>query len=159
MKQSIFKQPKLKLISKICVGGGAIAIICAAAPTTGQYTTDVTQFQSNNIAQASVQQINMILCIIGQTNFSQFTNKGPQLAQVDQNMCQTSGNQGQQANGGSTVSAPNFMNIIFDSKRADANSPQTVNIWISANIGSGNGSSNPMNINATLSVTQTPTTA
>src|SRR6185437_6728826 len=152
------KQPKIKLLSKICIGGGAIALICAAAPTTGQYGSDVTQLQSNNIAQASVAQVNMILCILQNTNFSQFTNQGPHLAMVDQNMCQTSGNQGQQANGASTVSAPNMMNVIFDTTRADANSPQIAKIWITANIGGGGGGPSLVNINATLSVTQTPTT-
>ena len=148
----------MKKIIKSITFLGSLIILCAAAPTSGDYAAAVNQIQVNNTVQQSLQQVNNILCIVGLTDYPQFTNAGPTLALVNQNICNQSGNPGQQAgsNGGSTTGAPNYFNIIFDAVRANNSSPESVKIWITGNIGGGNGQPESAYIEAVLNVSESP---
>lgn len=161
------KQHNYKSMLKFILGGAVLALICASVPTSGAYVTDVTQVQVNNSAQDAVSQINQILCVIANTNYSavntdgtpKFIGQGNILAQVDQSMCQTGGNPGQQSNGTNASGTTNYLNIIFNAPaRASNNDPQTAKMWITGNVGGGNGEPMPVLIEATLSVSQTPST-
>jgi hypothetical protein len=156
-----------KSLFKFVFGGVIVALICASAPTGGAYVNDVTQVQVNNSAQAAVAQVNQILCIISNTNYSalnadgtpKFIGHGNFLAQVDQSMCETGGNPGQQSNGTNATGITNYLNLIVNAPaRASSTDPQTAKIWVTGNVGGNNGEQMPVLIEATLSVSQTPTT-
>lgn len=125
MKTKIYK---FSQAFKFLFAGSMIALICASAPTSGAYINDITQTQVNNPAQESLQTVNQILCVIKNTDFSEFIGKGTTLAQVDMNLCQTSGNPGQQSNGSNSSSTPDLLNVYFNAPTVNSGQPQTVTI-------------------------------
>ena len=146
-----------KKIIKSITFFGSLILLCAAAPTSGDYSLAVNQIQVNNSVQQSLQQVNNILCIVGLTDYTQFTNSGPTLALVNQNICNQSGNPGQQAgaDGNSATGAPNYFNIVYNATRAGKTSPEKVVIWITGNIGDNNQPESAY-IEAVLNVAESP---
>lgn len=115
-----------------------------SAPTQGPYINDQVQLNVNNASQQSLDNANGILCIIAKTNYSNFTNGGAYLAQVDQNSC---------GMGGGSADQPSLMQITVDSSRENTNSPQITKIWVR-----GGDSEKQMLIEGTLVITSSPTT-
>ena len=90
-----------------------------ALPTSGAYVTDKTQKFTNNFTQRIINQINGILCIGTQTNYSDFTNQGAYLAQVDMNACGMGDNE--------DTGTPTLTQVVVDP--TNASQTQTVKFW------------------------------
>jgi len=76
--------------------------------------------------------VNMILCLMDQTQADEMVNQGTYLALVDFNRCQQGqsggGNSGQSASGGKGAQ---YWNFVVNSSRASNGAPQIVKVWIS----------------------------
>lgn len=139
------KQIIISLTLAGIVAIGATGFRLLVAPTQGSYIKDQVQINVNNASQQALDTVNGILCIISKTNYSDFSNKGAYLAQVDQNSC---------GMGGSDASQPALMQIVVDSTRENTSSPQLAKVWVRD---SGQGGKQ-MLIEGKLSISASPTT-
>ena len=129
-------------------------VLGIAAPTQLKVTVDstkealqgVNQFSNNDPMQSSLQVSNTLLCMIGLTNYSQFTNKGPTTADVNLTLCQKSYKDAQS-------SAPNYFRITYNATRENNSSPESVVFWINGNVGTD------ILVKAIMHVNEEPSTA
>jgi hypothetical protein len=101
------------------------------------YSTDVAQVSIYDASMESLQTVNMILCVMGQTRATEMVNQGAYIALVNEDKCDTGGNESSGGSGGaqSTGSGASdqtakFNKWTINSTRADNSSPQIVKIWV-----------------------------
>ncbi|MEW6602767.1 MAG: hypothetical protein AB1499_17480, partial [Nitrospirota bacterium] len=104
-------------------------------PADSDYMNDETHVFVNERAADTFSIVNEILCMIGQTKYSEMVNKGNYKAQIDKTLCSSdsddpssAGEDSQNQSSGSTM--PEYELWTINSSRADDNSPQIVKVWI-----------------------------
>jgi hypothetical protein len=154
-------------IRRLAFGLVAMASIPAlavppAVPTSGAYSTDVTQSYVEDATSQGIRLPNTVLCYMNGTGANQGTvlNQGTYIALVDKNKCENASgavNSSASGNSGAT-SAPDYMTGIVTATRADDASPLIGKVWFLENAmnGPGGGTSTGI-IYAKLSATSAPT--
>jgi hypothetical protein len=148
----------LTLASKVSVVDAKLSgsVAAAAAPLTiglfrvtaadlsaaSDYNKDKTNVWVDERSTEALENINNILCMIGQTKYDAMLNQGNYIALVDNNVCNsaksdasTAGQQAQNQSSGATM--PNYIKFTVNSSRVDNNSPQIVKAWV-RDTGEGN---------------------
>lgn len=149
---------KTKLLQKITTLTSAMLLSAAAwaVPSSGPYVTDPQNEYVQDATSDSIGSVNMILCIISGMNIngSAMLNKGPYIALIDLNQCQSHGSSSSSSSGSSGASAAkNYMTAIVDATRGSASTdPMLANVWMSMT-----EQGKQMNISLRLSATQSPT--
>jgi hypothetical protein len=149
---------RTKLLQQITTLTSALLLSAAAwaAPTTGAYVSDPQTEYVQDATSDSIGSVNMILCIISGMNIngSAMLNKGPYIALIDLNQCQSHGSSSSSSSGSSGASAAkNYMTAIVDATRgAGSTDPMLANIWMSMT-----EQGHQINISLRLSATQSPT--
>jgi hypothetical protein len=146
---------KPNALSFLIAGTLAVANFAIAAPTSGEYVSDVTQSYVNDATSNGMQLVNKILCSVNATgvNLSAVLNTGNYLALIDTNKCAAGTSS---ANSVSSVdgveSAPNFIVVTANAVRTDNSSPLNAKIWFRTTSTSNVGMLGI--ISATLSATE-----
>ncbi len=109
--------------------------MAASVPADSDFATDTTNVYVEEQSVQMFAQINEILCMIAQTRYDEMLNKGPYIAQIDQNQCRSSrgdaSEAGQEAsNQSSGATAPSYQAWTVESSRIDNNSPQIIKAWV-----------------------------
>ncbi len=129
---------------------GYKATIAALNDPTTDFTTDEQHSWVHDRALEPLDEVNNILCYVGQTAADQLVNQ-TYIALVDSSKCERSGEQSggqdQSSGGGKTVELEKW---IVKSTRADNNSPQYVQLWVPKT----SGDEMPMEIRAEVTVTE-----
>jgi len=101
------------------------------------YSTDEAQVHIYDASMESLQTVNMILCMMGQTRATEMVNQGAYIALVNEDKCETGGNESSGGSGGAQSTGSNgsdqtakFNKWTINSTRADNSSPQIVKIWV-----------------------------
>ncbi len=134
------------------------AVIAALTDLSSDYTTDPQNKWVHDRALEPLDEVNNILCYIGQTGAEKLVNK-TYIALIDAASCERSGGggggQNQSSGGGKTVQMEKW---TVQSTRADNSSPQIVRIWAPSG---GDGGSNrpPTEIRAEITITEGVTSA
>lgn len=149
------KKYSLNNLIKFTIGVLTLMVLCAAVPSSGPFVTYKTQYQLNNPVQNAVSTVNTILCVLTLTKYSEHTNGGLQFVQVDQKLCDNSGNPGQQGNNSDNSAVPQIMNVAYNATRVGSQ-PESVDIWITANFDGGRSGS-VSQLNAHLDAIANPT--
>jgi len=107
----------------------------SAMTGTSDYNLDKTQVYVDELSTNSLDTINQILCLIGQTKYDAMLNQGSYLALVDNNQCNSNNSNvssaGQQAqNQSSSANMPDYWNFTLVSSRASNTSDEIVKVWI-----------------------------
>lgn len=118
------------------------AVIAALTDPSSDYTTDPQNKWVHDRALEPLNEVNNILCYIGQTGADKLVNK-TYTALVDSSKCErqgkAGGGQNQSSGGGKTVELEKW---TVESTRTDNNSPQIVRIWATGG-GGGGGQNGP----------------
>lgn len=96
------------------------------------FSTDPINTYVFDSSMVALDTVNMILCLMSQTGASAMVNQGPYIAMVNEDDCEQGENQSStgetgQSSGGQTEQLNTW---TVNSKRADENSAQVVNIWV-----------------------------
>lgn len=131
------------------------AVLAALADSNTQFSTDEQHAWVHDRALEPLDDVNNILCFIGQTGADQLVNK-TYTALVDASMCEregdTGGGQDQSSGGGKSVELEKW---VVESVRADNNSPQFVRIWAPSGRDDGDDDFGPpMEIRAEVEISQ-----
>jgi len=101
------------------------------------YSTDVAQVSIYDASMESLDTVNMILCVMGQTRATEMVNQGAYIALVNEDKCDTGGNKSSSGSGGAQSTGSNgssqtakFNKWTINSTRASNSSPQIVKIWV-----------------------------
>lgn len=134
----------------VSLRAGIAALRARAFPDNSAFATDRTNLYVQEQSVEAFNNVNEILCMVGQTRYEQFLNQGPYTAQVDQNLCaaNSGGGNGDQTSG---AGAPKYSIWTVDSSRPDNASPQTVRVWIRGVTGPGD---EPQFIRAKMVITE-----
>ena len=129
-----------------------------AVPTsaTADYNKDITNVYVNEKAGDAFKTVNMILCMISQTKYSDMVNQGFYTAMINTNSCKGNDSaslSGSSASAGtSATSAPSYDVWTVKSERATATSEQIFTAYIHlAQAGKDNG---PMTVEAKATITE-----
>ena len=138
------------------------AMAAAAAPAVPEgsdYYTDKTHVYVHEKAGDALKTVNMILCMIKQTQYSdsRLINQGWYKALIDAGACEaddSTDNAASSSESGTTDSdaAPSFDSWTVKSERADESSPQLLSAYI--HMGKGGPGDQPMTIHAKMTVTE-----
>ena len=113
---------------------GILKAISRAPGATSDYYLDKTQVWVNERSVESLDNVNNILCMVGQTKYDAMLNQGAYIALVDQNLCSSKSNAstaGQDSqNQSSSASMPDYMKFVLNSSRVDDNHDEIVNAWV-----------------------------
>jgi len=110
------------------------AINVATFGATTDYAKATTDVFVNEQSAQALKQVNSILCYVGQTKYTDLTNKdigfgrGIYRAQVNDTKCESKGGSGGKSKGGGKVT---YSDWVVESTRADSASPQIVKFWVS----------------------------
>ena len=115
-------------------GGTALALYNDAGT---DYSTDEARVNIYDASMESLQTVNMILCVMEQTRATEMVNQGAYIALVNEDKCDTGGNESSGGSGGAQSTGSNgsdqtakFNKWTIISTRADNSSPQVVKIWV-----------------------------
>ncbi len=138
--------------------------------TTADWFVDPQFIFVHERSEEAFKRSNEILCMIGQTEWESMTNQGAYIALVDENECKSTrdsassaGQSSQDTNKASNANAPNYMQWVIMSKRADAttaepNPPQVISAWVPGEVGGGPNFKGEMGvIQAKIVVQEKPT--
>ncbi len=105
------------------------------------YTTDPVHTHVYDSSIEPLETVNMILCLMDQTRAADMVNKGPYIALVNGDECESGDNGGGGQGGGQSSSnqATALKKWTIESTRADNNSPMLVKIWFQEKDGGGGG--------------------
>lgn len=107
-----------------------VALNKNATDVDTHYSTDPVNTYVYDASMESLDTVNMILCLMGQTRASDMVNAGAYIALVNENKCEQgqgqSGSTGQSSSGQMTE----YNSWVIESSRTDNASPQHVKIWI-----------------------------
>ncbi|HKJ09672.1 MAG TPA: hypothetical protein VKA76_11365 [Gammaproteobacteria bacterium] len=114
---------------------GALPItVHAALPADSPYATDPQSAYVEDATSDGIANLNQVLCIVHAMRPAAMVNKGPYVALVDMNKCdsrsQASASNSTAGASGAT-SAPNYMNAVVNITRADNTRPMTGKVWMS----------------------------
>jgi hypothetical protein len=129
----------------LLTGGTALAQI----PSTSAYITDHQNEYVQDDTSQGIENLNMVLCVIGAMNPGAMVNAGPYIALVDMNKCDPKG-----GGSDSAVGATNFATAVVNVTRDSNADPMIGKVWLS--LSQDGGSSD---VFAYLSATQSPATA
>jgi len=122
------------------------------------YSKDEQHFHMWHPALEPIENVNNILCFIGQLKPGEFVNAGNYVALVDKNKCEKgsgdSSSQGNQSSSSSS-STPNYVKVLADSTRTSSTEPMEVKFWIPEMGDDGHAQS----IKAKITVKEAPTDA
>ncbi len=114
---------------------GIMKALSKAPATSSDYYTDKTQVWVNERSVESLDNVNNILCMVGQTKYDAMLNKGNYIALVDRNQCNsdksnasTAGQDSQ--NQSSSATMPDYMKFVVNSSRIDDNHNEIVEAWV-----------------------------
>jgi len=107
----------------------------SAVTVTSDYEMDKTEVYVDEVSTNSLDTINNILCMVGQTKYDAMLNKGSYIALVDNNQCNSNNSDvssaGQQAqNQSSGANMPDYMSFTVVSSRASNTSNEIVQAWV-----------------------------
>ncbi len=115
---------------------GFFAARAASFSATSDYNTDKTNVYVQERSAEQFDNINNILCMMGQSKYDAMLNKGDYVALVDKNQCDSnksdasSAGQSSQQSQSSSANMPSYMKFTVNSSRVDNNSPEIVKVWI-----------------------------
>ncbi|MBF0236424.1 MAG: hypothetical protein HQM12_01865 [SAR324 cluster bacterium] len=122
---------------------GTFRLSAADVPADSAYNTDKTHVFVEEKSTQALDTVNNILCMLDLLSYDEMLNKGPYIAQVDENLCAdskddaSSANQSSQSDTGS--SSPEYTYFTVESIRKDDNSNQYVTFWFSQDNDMGGG--------------------
>ena len=110
---------------------GSLPSQALSDPNT-DFSTDQVNAYVYDASMESLDTVNMILCLMGQTRASDMVNRGAYIALVNEDKCETGENQSDttttgQSSGGSQTE---YNRWTINSTRADDTSDQLVQIWV-----------------------------
>ena len=116
-------------------GSGSIsglmrAAILAAVPTSGAYITDVPELYVYDESMEVLDEINSIMCMIGQTRYPDMVNLGDYIAMIDTGPCDRREDHSSDSSNQSSSETESFEKWTVNSSRASNSSPHVVNAWI-----------------------------
>jgi hypothetical protein len=95
------------------------------------FSADKTQVWVDDRTTDVLDNVNSILCMVGNTRYDAMVNKGAYLALVDQNLCRSASGAGQQSQDQSSgANMPQYMEFIMNSTRQDNTSDEIVKAWV-----------------------------
>jgi len=105
--------------------------ICIAqiAPSSGAYTTDLTNTYVQDQALDSISTVNMIMCFLGALRPEQKAGVGPYRALVDLKKCDSAKGGSESTSVGSN-SEVNYVETVVESSRESTNSPLLSKAWV-----------------------------
>lgn len=113
----------------------AAPVFAWATPPTGTaYFTDPQNSYVQDETSDGISQLNMVMCIMNSMKPAAMVNKGPYVALVDMNKCDSkkqSSTSNATAGASGATAAPNYMNAVVDVTRTDASTPMLAKIWMS----------------------------
>lgn len=138
---------------------GVVALSPEDLSADSDYHKDPQEVYVEDRSIEAFQQINEILCYLGQTQYHEMLNQGDYLAQVDKKRCEQGrdsvSNAGQQAQqsqqSGAESDMPEYESWTVNSSRADGDSPQVVKFWIQDE---GNEYDGPSQIRAKIIISE-----
>ena len=123
---------------------------------SADYNKDITNVYVNEKSGDAFKTVNMILCMISQTKYSDMVNKGFYTALINKNTCQGNDSASLSASSSSastsSVSAPSYDNWTVKSERATATSDQILTAYIHLSQSGKNGL--PMTVQTKATVTE-----
>jgi hypothetical protein len=134
------------------------ALAREGVPAGSDYMTDKTNIYVNEKAGEAFKSVNQILCMVGQTKYSDsaLINKGFYKAMINSGVCQgndDAANSGSSAQGDTSASnAPSYDIWTVKSERADANSPQYLTAYV--HMSKGGPQNQPMTVHARVAITE-----
>ena len=147
------KSLALSLLAIGAVPLSASAALAASSP----YTTDPQNSYVQDATSDGISSLNMVLCIMDAMKPADMVNKGPYVALVDKNKCDSkSQSSTSNSTGGASgaTAAPDYMNAVVDVTRASDSDPMIGKIWMSMT-----EQGNPVDIYVHATATQSPTDA
>ena len=118
----------------------AFAAPALADPAAGSaYFTDRQESFVFDQTSEKIGTVNMIACIIDRMNPVEMVNRGPYIALVDMNRCDTErrSDASRSSDTGGSASATDYMRAIVDSTRASTSDPMRVKGWAEPEEGGG----------------------
>ena len=127
----------------------------ATPPAGTAYFTDPQNSYVQDETSDGLSQLNMVLCIMNSMKAADMVNKGPYIALVDKNKCDTS-RQSSASNSATSstgaTAAPDYMNAVVDVTRTDNTTPMLAKIWMSFT-----EEGHPVSVYVHLTATTSPT--
>lgn len=142
-------------------GLARLAALANPVPDNSDYNKDVTNVYVNEKSGEAFKTVNMVLCMVAQTKYSDssLVNHGPYIAMVNSNICRnndSADNSGSSASAGtSATAAPSYDLWTIISERADdaLATPHILSFYI--HMKDGGGSNNePMSVQAKMTITE-----
>jgi len=155
MKPIILKRKYLVL--SIMAAAAAPLPVLATPSSTSPYVTDTQNAYVQDATSDGISSLNMVLCIMDAMKPADMVNKGPYVALVDKNKCDSkSQSSASNSTSGATgaTATPDYMNAVVDVTRASNSDPMVGKIWMSMT-----EQGNPVDIFVHLTATQSPTDA
>ncbi len=119
-------------MSVVTAGGAPIAASFGPGfPADADYNTDVQHAWVYDPSMDALGTVNMILCLIKQTGYSELVNEGTYLAQIDEAACDKGSDQSSSGSGqssGSNAKRPNIWTV--HSQRASNSADEIVECWV-----------------------------
>ena len=134
------------------------ALSVESVPGGSDYLTDKTNIYVNEKAGEAFKSVNQILCMVGQTKYSDsaLVNKGFYKAMINSGVCQgndDAANSGSSSQGDTSASnAPSYDIWTVKTDRADANSPQYITAYV--HMAKGGPTNQPMTVHARVTITE-----
>lgn len=99
-------------------------------PPDADYFTDPSHAWVHDLSTESLDTVNSILCLMGQTASDELVNEGAYLAQIDNALCDTGGEQAGGNGGAPQDSARQFELWTVDSRRETETGRHFVGVWV-----------------------------
>jgi hypothetical protein len=96
-----------------------------------EYFTDMSKSHVFDPSMKVLSTVNEILCMLGQTAYRPMVNQGPYIAQVNEALCGSGGDESSSDSGQSSGGdSEEFKNWVVDSSRTDNDSDHSVHVWV-----------------------------
>ncbi|MBA1149124.1 hypothetical protein H0Z60_18915 [Ectothiorhodospiraceae bacterium WFHF3C12] len=127
-----------------------------ALPDDSDYRLDPQRAHVYDASMESLNMVNMILCLMDQTEAENMVNAGAYYALVDENKCEKGQNQSSSATQGqsSAGNGKQYNRWVIESTRADNASPMRVRIWVPDGGGGDGGDDPSQNIMVQVTATE-----
>ncbi|MCC6408866.1 MAG: hypothetical protein IT453_17010 [Planctomycetes bacterium] len=122
-------------------GGGSASVAPGyTAPSGTDYENDTSKAHVYDPSMQSIETVNGILCMVGQTAADQMVNQGLYVAQVNEDKCGMGSDESSSGEGQSSSQGLASYNLwVVDSTRADNDAQQIVQFWLESDMGGGGG--------------------
>jgi hypothetical protein len=137
----------------LCLWLASQADVNAAPPTSGAYVDDPVNTYVQDEALESIEQVNMILCVVGSFRAEQKVGAGNYNALVDAAKCEGKGESGNAASAGASA-ASDYLKVVVNSTRASNTAPLVAKAWINT-IEGGEAATIYTNTNVTKGASET----